>query len=212
MTGTHSAPIPLWTPDQLQASQEQLLSQRDPGDAIWIYAYGSLIWRPDFEYVERRAATLVGHHRSLCLWSCINRGTPELPGLVFGLDLGGSCRGMAYRIDASRVQDVFPRLWQREMSTGCYQPRWLRCRSDDGEIRALSFVMDRSHPGYVTGLSLEQQADIILRASGSCGPCSDYVLETAKALRQANIRDARLDTLARYLEPALLARQALAAA
>lgn len=211
MTGASSAHIPLWTPEQLQASQDALLSQRDPGEDIWIYAYGSLIWRPDFQFVERRAATLAGHHRALCLWSCINRGTPEQPGLVFGLDLGGSCRGMAYRIEASQIDSVFPRLWQREMSTGCYQPRWLRCRSEHGDIRALSFVMNRSHPGYITGLSQEEQVSIILNASGSCGPCSDYVLETAKALRQANIRDARLDQLAYRLEPALRARQALAA-
>ncbi|CAM4296001.1 gamma-glutamylcyclotransferase [Kerstersia similis] len=211
MTGSNSAHIPLWTPEQLQASQDALLSQRDPGDDVWIYAYGSLIWRPDFPFLERRAATLVGHHRALCLWSCINRGTPEQPGLVFGLDLGGSCHGMAYRIDASQIDSIFPRLWQREMSTGCYQPSWLRCSSDTGDIRALSFVMNRSHPGYITGLSQEEQIAIILGASGSCGPCSDYVLETAKALRQANILDEQLDRLARQLEPALRTRQILAA-
>lgn len=177
----------------------QALSHWQPGQDVWIYAYGSLIWRPDFEFAERRVAMLRGHHRSLCLWSRINRGTPECPGLVFGLDRGGSCRGVVYRLPGSVVESVFPVLWQREMSAGAYLPRWLPCETGSGRVPALTFIMNRSSSAYVGRLTDDDILAIVQRATGSCGPCTEYVTATAAALRQAGIRDTRLETLASRL-------------
>jgi len=189
----------LWTPAERDASMRAALAHCAPGEDVWIYGYGSLIWRPEFAFAEARRARLYGYHRALCLWSRVNRGTPDCPGLVFGLDRGGACRGMAYRLRAANVAEVFPALWHREMSTGAYLPRWLACDTDAGKIRALVFVMDRSNSGYAGVLPDQDILAIVRRASGRYGPCTDYVLATAQALHAAGIRDARLDAIARGL-------------
>jgi len=190
----------LWTHEERLASLQQTLAHWQPSQDVWLYAYGSLIWRPDFDFAERRLATLRGHHRSLCLWSRVNRGTPECPGLVFGLDRGGSCRGIVYRLPGALVETAFRTLWQREMSTGAYEPRWLSCETEGGRVTALAFVMDRSNPSYAGVLPEDDILTIVRRASGSCGPCTEYVTATAAALRQAGIRDNRLEAIARRLE------------
>lgn len=173
-----------------------------PGQDIWIYGYGSLIWRPEFDYTERRHALLHGYHRALCLWSRVNRGTPEKPGLVFGLDIGGSCRGVAFRIDSGSAPDIMEALWRREMPSGAYIPRWLNCRTDSGSILALAFVMNRDTDAYVRGLPQEHLIQIVRSAHGSYGPCIEYVLETADALQQHNITDKRLSALTHNLRQA----------
>ncbi len=190
--------IPLWTDAQRQASLDQALARMPPG-GVWVFGYGSLIWRPDFEYAERRLATLHGHHRALCLWSREHRGTPDCPGLVFGLDRGGSCRGVVYRLDDAELDVIMPKLWIREMTTGSYVPRWLNCVTEQGPVQALVFVMNRDGPGYVGELPLQEQLAIIRRAAGGYGPCTDYVLETARALQIAGICDTRLQTLVQAL-------------
>lgn len=191
--------IPLWSDAQRQASLQDALARLRPGEPVWVFGYGSLIWRPDFEFAERRLATLHGHHRALCLWSREHRGTPDRPGLVFGLDRGGSCRGVVYRLADDQVAQVFPKLWVREMTTGSYVPRFLKCATDAGPVRALVFVINRDGPGYVSELPLQEQLAIIRRAAGGYGPCTDYVLETARALKIAGIRDRRLESLVRAL-------------
>lgn len=196
---SRNIPFRLWTPEERQASMEAALHHWRPGEDVWIYGYGSLIWRPEFEYEERRLATLRGHHRALCLWSRVNRGTPECPGLVFGLDHGGSCRGVVYRLRGDTVPDFFPALWQREMATGAYLPRWLTCTTQEGPVRALVFVINRASPGYIRSLPEAELLAIVRRASGRYGPCTEYVLQTAEALRAAGIRDARLAQIAHLL-------------
>ncbi|MEI2417432.1 gamma-glutamylcyclotransferase [Orrella sp. JC864] len=191
--------IPLWTDAQRQASLQAAIAQIPAGDPVWVFGYGSLIWRPDFEFAERRLATLHGYHRALCLWSREHRGTPDCPGLVFGLDRGGSCRGVVYRLPTEAVDKILPKLWVREMTTGSYLPRWLNCATDRDAVRALVFVMNRDGPGYVGELPLDEQLAIIRRAAGGYGPCTDYVLETARALQIAGIRDRRLQHLVRAL-------------
>lgn len=193
-------PFRLWTVEERDASLREALAGWREGQDVWIFAYGSLIWRPDFEYAERRLATLHGHHRALCLWSRVNRGTPECPGLVFGLDRGGSCRGVVYRLPGAAVPHTFPALWEREMSTGAYLPRWLECDTCDGRVRALVFIMNRSNPGYIGTLPEDEVLAIVQRATGRYGPCTDYVTATAVALRAAGICDARLESLARRLD------------
>lgn len=190
-----------WSEEQRRASLDSTLAlagwhgEQD----LWVFAYGSLIWRPEFDFAERRLARLHDHHRSLCLWSRVNRGTPEVPGLVFGLDHGGSCSGVVFRIPGRAVPETFSALWAREMSTGAYLPRWLTCDTDRGKISALAFVIDQSGSGYVPRLPEDDLVRIILRASGTYGPCIDYVLQTAEALKASGICDDHLDALARRL-------------
>jgi cation transport protein ChaC len=192
-------PFRLWTQEERQASMEDALRHWQDNEDVWIYGYGSLIWRPEFEYQERRLAQLRGYHRALCMWSRVNRGTPESPGLVFALDRGGSCRGVVYRLHGAMVPQFFPGLWKREMATGAYTPRWITCATDDGPVRALVFVMNRANPAYIPALPDAEITAIVRRASGIYGPCIDYVMQTAQALQAAGIRDARLTRLARQL-------------
>lgn len=198
-----SAPAPssfrLLTDAERAASLQAAMAALPPGHDIWIFGYGSLIWRPEFDYAERRHAMLHGYHRALCLWSRVNRGTPEKPGLVFGLDFGGSCRGVAYRINKACSTTIMEALWRREMPSGAYIPRWLTCRTDEGPVSALAFTMNRNTDAYVRDLPHEHLLDIVRNAHGTYGPCIDYVLETADALQHHNIVDKRLSTLASHL-------------
>ena len=188
------------TPTELEHSMWQSLTHWDQTSDVWVFAYGSLIWRPDFEYVEQRTATLHGYHRSLCLWSRINRGTPDTPGVVFALDQGGSCEGIAYRIAANQVKHIFPPLWQREMPSGAYNPKWVDCYLDPHTVvSALAFVINPNTDAYVPTMPLEQLRQVIHAAHGLNGPCIEYVLETAHALKKANIADPKLEHLVQYL-------------
>ena len=189
----------LWTADEKLASMNEALRAWREGEDVWVFGYGSLIWRPEFDFVERRLALLRGHHRALCLWSRVNRGTPETPGLVFGLDRGGACRGVVYRLAGAQVPTFFPKLWEREMSTGAYLARWITCATPVGPVRALVFVMDRSNPAYVPTLPRDELLAVVRRASGRYGPCIDYVTETDNALREAGIRDRQLHAIAQAL-------------
>lgn len=193
----------LLTEAERHASMLDALTGWQPDEDLWVYGYGSLIWRPEFDFTEQRAALLHGYHRALCLWSRVNRGTPDQPGLVFGLDVGGSCRGMAYRIPASDVLTTMEALWRREMPSGAYIPRWLNCRTDEGVISALAFTMNRNTDAYVRDLSTDRLISIVRNAHGTYGPCVEYVLETAQALKQSNIQDKRLQTLVLALRNAI---------
>lgn len=193
-------PVRFLSDEQRHASMMRALTGWQADQDLWVYAYGSLIWNPEFDFHEQRLSTLRGHHRALCLWSRVNRGTPETPGLVFGLDRGGSCRGMTFRIPAAAVPTAFEALWRREMATAAYHPRWLRCETQHGPVTALAFVIDRSNPGYVRGLLDHQTVEIVSRASGRYGPCVDYVVQTHQALNAAGIHDRRLAQLAQRLQ------------
>jgi len=188
------------TTAERQASLEKTLRHWQPDQDVWVFGYGSLIWRPDFNFSERRQALLYGYHRALCLWSRVNRGTPERPGLVFALDAGGSCRGVAYKIAANDVPDTMQALWHREMPSGSYLPKWLQCRTPEGPIRALTFIMNRNTNAYVTGMGREQLIRVINSAHGRNGPCREYVVETAVALKEYGINDQQLQNIVQYLE------------
>ena len=140
--------------EQMAASLRGVLEGWDGTSPLWVFGYGSLIWKPELAFDRRVTARVHGYHRRLCLWSRINRGTPECPGLVAGLDRGGSCAGVVYRIPAARAASEFERLWEREMFMGSYAPRWLRCRLVDGtDVRALAFVVRHDVSNYAGKLS-----------------------------------------------------------
>jgi cation transport protein ChaC len=179
-------------PERLLA--EALHAWDGHGDA-WIFGYASLIWRPEFDSIEDRPATVYGWHRSLAMRSRVNRGTPECPGLVFALVAGGSCRGRAYRVDRSRVDAELRRLWAREMPTGVYDPKWLPCRTPQGVVRALAFTLDRKSPSHTGPVPDAQMVEILRTANGRYGSTLSYLIETATSLRNCGIRDRDIERL-----------------
>jgi cation transport protein ChaC len=162
---------------------------------LWVFGYASLIWRPEFDAAEQRCASVHGWHRALRMRSRVNRGTPECPGLVFALVPGGSCRGMAYRIERRHVAAELERLWAREMPTGVYDPKWLTCRTPHGPVRALAFTLSRASPAHTGTLSDAQVLEILRRARGRFGSTLDYLLDTAKSLHSRGIRDREIERL-----------------
>ncbi|MEO5696472.1 MAG: gamma-glutamylcyclotransferase [Burkholderiaceae bacterium] len=167
---------------------------------LWVFAYASLIWRPEFDADEQRPGVVHGWHRALEMRSRVNRGTPEVPGLVFALVPGGSCRGIVYRIGRDRAAAELERLWVREMPTGVYDPKWLTCRTPQGRIQALSFTLHRTSPARTGTLSDPEMLDVLRRAVGRFGSTLDYLIETDTSLRACGIRDRdvqRLVALAR---------------
>lgn len=162
---------------------------------LWVFAYGSLIWNPEFEPAERRRATVYGWHRALKMWSRINRGTPERPGLVLALLPGGACGGVALRIPRREVRPLLQRLWGREMMTGVYDPLFLTTHTGDGPLRALAFTLSRKSPSYTGPLSDQEMRQIMRHSQGRYGTTRDYVEKTVEGLRSETIRDRALEAL-----------------
>jgi cation transport protein ChaC len=173
-----------------------------PDGDLWVFGYGSLIWRPGFDYLEARRAKLIGEHRSLCIYSFVHRGTPEKPGLVLGLDRGGACQGMAYRVSAASRNDIVAYLRAREQATSVYREVLRSVWLDGGgreRVSALAYVADRGHVQYAGRLSIEQQLHLVRQGHGQSGPNDEYVIETVSALEAMNIRDGELHRLAAML-------------
>jgi len=156
---------------------------------LWVFGYASLIWRPEFESAEHRPALVHGWHRALRMRSRINRGTPERPGLVYALVSGGRCRGMVYRIPQQRAPAELDRLWHREMPTGVYDPRWLRCQTSAGEVMALAFTLSRRSPSYTGRIADDDLLQILRQAEGRYGSTLDYLVHTAESLNQHHMCD-----------------------
>ena len=176
----------------LQRTFEEWRSQ---GEDLWLFAYGSLIWKTEFEVSEKRPARVHGHHRALQMWSRVNRGTPERPGLVLALISGGSCRGMALRVKAEHVPDMLPQLWQREMPNPVYDPKWLLCQTPQGPVKALSFTLSRHSPNFTGHLNDARYRDIFAHSRGRYGTTLDYARLTCEHLRAIGIIDAELERL-----------------
>jgi len=169
---------------------------------LWVFAYGSLMWRPGFAYVERQPARLQGAHRALCVYSHVHRGTPERPGLVLGLDRGGTCRGIAYRVAAADREETIAYLRAREQVTNVYREcfRPVTLLSDpERRVRALCYVVNRGHPQYAGRLDLAAQLHLVRQGHGQSGPNRDYVLSTVHELELQGCRDPLLHRLAERL-------------
>ena len=162
---------------------------------LWLFAYASLIWRPEQAFAEQHFATVYGYHRALKMWSRVNRGTPECPGLVFGLLPGGSCRGVTYRIPQALVEQALPQLWEREMPNGVYDPKWLTCQTERGEVRALAFTLSRRSPNHTGVLSEDVYRQIFSNACGRYGTTRDYAQLTYDKLKELGIEDHALGKL-----------------
>jgi len=180
---------------------EQALREWGGEQDLWVFGYGSLIWRPEFDFAEQRHARVHGWHRALKMWSRINRGTPERPGLVFALLTGGCCRGMVFRIDRRHGAQTLARLWSREMALAVYDPRWLVAHTAQGQVRALAFTLSRSSPSHTGELSAEEYRAIFANAQGIYGTTHDYAHRTLEELRRHDIRDRNLEKLLKLIQP-----------
>jgi cation transport protein ChaC len=177
---------------------EKALAQGD----LWVFGYGSLMWRPGFEFIEQVPARLIGEHRALCVHSFDHRGTPEKPGLVLGLDRGGACRGIAFRVAGHLRDHTIQYLREREQTTNVYREVmrsvWLLDEARQ-RISALTYVVDRGHVQYAGRLSLAEQLRHVLQGHGRSGNNRDYVLSTVKAIEAQGFRDDQLHQLALML-------------
>lgn len=171
-----------------------------PAGDLWVFAYGSLLWRPGFTYQERHPAQLFGYHRALCVWSHVHRGTPQHPGMVLGLDRGGSCRGCLYRVAETNKEQVARYLYAREMPTRIYHARLCPVRSHCGRlVQALTFVVNRHDTQYAGRPTPAAAAAQIANAQGISGSSVDYLLQTLAHLEQLQIRDHHLQAIAAAL-------------
>ena len=170
-------------------------------DDFWVFGYGSLMWRPGFDHEEARQAQLFGYHRALCVRSFVHRGTPERPGMVLGLDRGGSCHGVAFRVRPQNRDVVTGYLRDRELVTHVYLETTRKVRLDNGrDVRALTYVVDRAHAQYAGALSIEDALSQVSGAVGQSGPNEDYVINTVDHLNTLRIRDPHLEAVVHRLK------------
>ncbi len=177
---------------------------------LWVFGYGSLMWRPGFSFVEQVPARLIGEHRALCVYSFVHRGTPEKPGLVLGLDRGGACRGIAFRVAARDRAATIAYLRAREQVTSVYREVtrsvWLD-HAPQRRVSALVYVVDRGHVQYAGRLSLADQHRHVVQGHGQSGANRDYVLATVQAIEAEGFRDPQLHQLALMLHHETPARR-----
>ncbi len=195
MVRTVDPSVHILSEDELGRSRDAILDGHAGGD-LWVFAYGSLIWNPAFHFVERRPARLHGYHRKFCLRTHIGRGTPELPGLMLGLEAGGSCKGFAYRIAAGAVEQETRVLWKREMVVGSYEPRWVVIDGGGPERRAITFVMNKRHPMYAGRRSRDEIVHTLAHARGILGRGCDYIFELVEELDASGVHDHVLAAIA----------------
>jgi cation transport protein ChaC len=177
-------------------------AEHETGD-FWVFGYGSLMWRPGFDYLERVPARLIGLRRALCVFSFVHRGTPERPGLVLGLDRGGMCRGIAYRVAAAARAKTIGYLRSREQVTSVYVEIMRQIELEDHDrrrVRALCYTVDRSHVQYAGQRTLAESLHYVRQGHGSSGANRDYVLETVRALEALGYRESELHIIAESLK------------
>lgn len=179
---------------------ERFSAQCAAGQDLWVFGYASLLWRPEFEAQEQHISRVWGWHRALKMWSRLNRGCPECPGLVFALLPGGSCQGVAYRVAKEQADEVLQRLWAREMPMDVYTPSWLPCHTPQGLVKALAFTLPRSSPNFTGQLPPETYRHIFRQASGRFGTTLDYAQQTYESLLAHGIEDRALASLLRLAD------------
>ena len=166
----NDAQTQLATDEELLATRRALVPDDADTSDIWVFGYGSLMFNPVMDYVERVRATIYGHHRRFCLWTRLGRGSPDCPGLVLALDRGGCCPGIAFRLNPEVAIAELDLLWRREMITLAYRACWLTLHTDEGKKPAIGFVARPDRENYATPMSISGEADTIAAAVGFLGP------------------------------------------
>jgi cation transport protein ChaC len=186
----------LLSEDERKASLHGTLAAK-PKEDVWLFGYGSLIWNPTVRFTEKRVARLQGWHRAFCLTTPAGRGSVDNPGLVLGLDEGGHCDGVAFRISADDAEAELAMLWRREMLSNSYVPKWLDLFDETGQRFScgLSFTINRADERYAGSMPREQIVRALATATGALGSSADYLFNTCEGLNAFGIRDAKLEHL-----------------
>ena len=179
----------------LQSRREIVPDDADCSD-LWVFGYGSLIFNPIIAHDQHLIARIHGYHRRFCLWTKIGRGSPECPGLVLSLDHGGSCVGVAYRLEPDTALAELDLLWRREMLTLAYNARWLHLYTPEGVKRGLSFVANPKSPAYAQPMPFEDTVNTVAEAIGFNGHCYDYLFDTLAGIKEYGIHDESMEKLA----------------
>jgi cation transport protein ChaC len=198
-TGKVAAKVAEGTAEERRLIDERRLVPPAHAD-FWVFGYGSLMWRPDFPYLECRPALLRGWHRAFCVYSHYYRGSKERPGLVLGLDRGGACRGRAFLVAAEDGHAVADYLHGREMISGVYEPRWVEVETPEARVRAAAYMADRAHEQYAGKLPEDELVRLILQGVGSAGSNLDYIENTVRHLDELGIAEGALHRLLRAVE------------
>ncbi|MFT3809311.1 MAG: gamma-glutamylcyclotransferase [Micropepsaceae bacterium] len=188
----------LWTfisAEDREASRQAILAAHPPGEDLWIFGYGSLMWNPALNITESRAATVRGWTRSFCLQLIIGRAMPDKPGLMLAIEPGEGMTGVVHRIDREAVESETSILWMREMLSGAYTPEWLDCETADGPVRAVTFVINKAHDRYAGALPLDEQARRIAMAEGQAGNNRDYLYRCHAELKRMGVADPYVEAL-----------------
>ena len=180
------------TDAEIAASLDTILADHPPGEDVWLFGYGSLMWNPAMHYAEKRGGRVLGWHRKYCLWLEAGRGSPENPGLMLGLDRGGAAAGALFRVPADQARAELLLPFRRELFTHSYDPRWVSVATPDGVIRAVTFVVNRAAVRYVRRLDLELVAHHVATASGALGSCMEYLHHTLESLESLGLDDRML--------------------
>lgn len=182
-------------------SLRSTLADRLDGE-LWIFGYASLMWKPELAYVDRRLGIVRGYQRRLNVWTVRARGTPEYPGLGFGLEKNenGSCQGVVYCLNLQAREQDLVALWEREITTGIYRPFWLTVETGEGNVEAITFVVDDAHPQYADSLSHQQMAAAIAGARGEWGSCREYFTRTMRELTALGIDEPELQSVLSMIE------------
>ena len=188
----------LMTDQEREQIVEKTIETAPSLDSIWVFGCGSLIWNPAFHFTEKLRGKIHGYHRRFCLWSTIGRGSPSKPGLMLGLERGGSCKGIFYKIDRREIRTELDIVFRRELITDAYRPTWVSARIlDKSPFKAIAFVINRSHNRYAGALDDETVIQTIAEAKGTLGSCSEYLYETVLQLDNLGMPDRRLASIAR---------------
>jgi len=185
--------------EELEATMQEALRGHASGEDLNVFGYGSLMWNPALHLVEARLATVPGWHRRFCIRMLMARGSVERPGAMLALDRGGACRGLLLRIAAHQVKDELRLLWRREMLAGAYDARWVAAHAGGTRLRALSFVVRRSHERYIGALPAEEIARLIRTGQGSLGNARGYFESTVQTLARLGVRDRGIERLKRLI-------------
>ncbi|MGU7780084.1 gamma-glutamylcyclotransferase [Burkholderia sp. PU8-34] len=187
---------------ELDQTLRATLDRHDRDRDLYVFGYGSLMWNPALDAADRRVARVDGWHRRFCLRLVIGRGTPEQPGAMLALDRGGACNGVLYRIDAAKAEAELRLLWRREMLAGSYDPRWIAATAGGEKIRALTFVVNRTHDRYLAGWPPERVAHLIRTGCGPLGTSRAYFDATVATLERLGLRDVGIERLRRAIRAA----------
>jgi len=184
------------TDAELAATLDAVMTAHPADEPLWVFGYGSLMWRPGFDFTERRRATVHGFHRAFCVYSHVHRGTRDKPGLVLGLDNGGSCRGIAYEVTPGNARNTVEYLIRREMVTRVYMPRFVPARLEDGRrVWAHTYTAAHNHTQYAGKLELEEAARLIRHGVGRSGANPEYLFSAVAHLDELGLADGPLHRL-----------------